>query len=64
MFIVMPFVGSPLRLKGSEGEFEAKRILFKTAEKENVVFGLGTVLAAPRGHPAPWLAARGVIAEL
>ena len=37
-----------------------------------VVFGLGAVLASPRGHPAPWLggsvapwlAARGVLAEL
>ena len=29
-----------------------------------VVFGLGAVLASPWGHPAPWLTARGVIAEL
>ena len=28
------------------------------------MFGLGAVLAASRGHPAPWLTALGVIAEL
>ena len=30
----------------------------------SVVFGLEAELAAPREHPAPWLLARGVMAEL
>ena len=28
------------------------------------MLGPGAVLDAPKGHPAPWLAAQGVIAEL
>ena len=40
-----------------------KNMLISTIFK-TVVFGLGAVLAVPRGHPAQWLIARGVLAEL